>query len=392
MKIELKRLYILMLLLLVVPGSPLLAKDGNTLINRSVEVLEDEGLKESLKQTEEEKNWVPSATEFDWVQLTSGEWLKGEIKSMYSESLEFDSDKLGLLAIDMDDVRYLQSFIPVLVNIENIGPMKGKLNISEDKIKVTQVDEEREFELIELVSFAPGGENESDLWWLKFTLGFDIKKGNTNQVDFSSKFSAKRRAANSNFFVDYIGNISRTDAVSGSIEETINNHRINFNLDKYVTRYFFYTPVFGEYFTDAFQNIDKRYSLGVGIGYTLTNTDKTDWSISSGPSYLATKYISVQAGDDQKISTVSLSLSTDYESELTEKMDFIFKYKIQLSEKDAGGYTHHVIATLENELTKDFDLDVSIIWDRINKPTVDQNQNIPEKDDLRFILGITYTY
>lgn len=50
--------------------------------------------------------WKPIVAEFDWVQLTSGEWLKGEIKSMYNESVEFDSDKLNLLRIDLQDVKY----------------------------------------------------------------------------------------------------------------------------------------------------------------------------------------------------------------------------------------------------------------------------------------------
>lgn len=362
---------------------------SNPLIAKEIGIAEET---EKLEQTKQEREWKPTATEFDWVQLTSGEWLKGEIKSMYSEKLEFDSDKLDLLSINMDDVKFLQSFNPVLIKIENMGPIKGVLNISRDKVSVTNAEQVRDFDIIEIVSFAPSGERESDLWWVKFTLGFDVRKGNTNQIDFTSKLSAKRRTATSNFLVDYIGNISRTDAVSGSLEETINNHRVNFNLDKYVTRYFFYTPVFGEYYSDTFQNIDKRLSLGVGIGYTLTDSDKTEWSVSAGPSYLTTKYISVQAGNERTVDSLSLSLSTDYESEISSMVDFIFKYKIQASEKEAGGYTHHVIATLENELTNDFDLDVSFIWDRISDPTVDQDQNVPEKNDFRFMLGITYTY
>jgi len=107
---------------------------------------------------------------------------------------------------------------------------------------------------------------------------------------------------------------------------------------------------------------------------------------------LLTQYISVQDGDDEKVDAVSLALSTNYDSEVTDKIDFIFKYNIQVSGKESGGYTHHIIMTLENELTRDFDLDVSFVWDRIDSPTVDQDQNEPEKNDLRFILGITYTY
>ena len=36
---------------------------------------------------------------FDWVQLTSGEWLKGELKFLYDYQVEFDSEKLALLTL-----------------------------------------------------------------------------------------------------------------------------------------------------------------------------------------------------------------------------------------------------------------------------------------------------
>jgi len=34
----------------------------------------------AAKDEASSKPWLPAAKEFDWVQLTSGEWLKGEIK------------------------------------------------------------------------------------------------------------------------------------------------------------------------------------------------------------------------------------------------------------------------------------------------------------------------
>ena len=39
----------------------------------------------------------PMPDKFDWVQLKSGEWLKGEIKVMYEGSIEFESEELDLL-------------------------------------------------------------------------------------------------------------------------------------------------------------------------------------------------------------------------------------------------------------------------------------------------------
>ena len=51
----------------------------------------------------------PMPSKFDWIQLTSEEWLKGEILAMYDEELEFDSDELDELTLDWDDIKQIRS-------------------------------------------------------------------------------------------------------------------------------------------------------------------------------------------------------------------------------------------------------------------------------------------
>ena len=36
-------------------------------------------------------SWVPPKDNFDWIQLKSGEWLKGRIKAMQERELDFES-------------------------------------------------------------------------------------------------------------------------------------------------------------------------------------------------------------------------------------------------------------------------------------------------------------
>ena len=61
---------------------------------------------------EEKEAWTPpppAPDKFDWVQLTNGEWLKGEIIVLYDGNLEFDSDELDLQTFDLDDVQHIRS-------------------------------------------------------------------------------------------------------------------------------------------------------------------------------------------------------------------------------------------------------------------------------------------
>ncbi|NOQ89143.1 MAG: DUF481 domain-containing protein [Gammaproteobacteria bacterium] len=338
------------------------------------------------------KPWLPAAKAFDWVQLTSGEWLKGEIKSMYNDSLEFDSDKLDLLTIDWDDVKYLKSYRPSNVNIENYEPLTGSLQISGDKVTITDGEKVQEFDRLNLISLTPSGDREIDLWSIKFTLGLNIRSGNTDQVDYNSKFNARRRTARSRFILDYIGNISKTGNDEGVLTETVNNNRINASTNRYVTRYFFYTPLFAEYYRDPFQNISQRVSAGIGLGYTLFDTGRFEWNVNGGPAYVSTKYVSVQPGEEQAVEAPAVVFGTDLDAELTSSLDFIFKYQIQAAEQESGGYTHHIIGTFESEITGSLDFDISLIWDRISQPATDADGNTPEPDDYRLTVGVTYTY
>jgi hypothetical protein len=66
---------------------------------------------------------------FDWVELISGEWLKGEIVTMHSDTLTFDSDVLDLLTIDWEDVRQVVTDNTQTVRTEAREQFSGALRV-----------------------------------------------------------------------------------------------------------------------------------------------------------------------------------------------------------------------------------------------------------------------
>lgn len=347
----------------------------------------EEAEKAYLEKTFQWETSTPTAINFDWVQLVSGEWLKGEIKGMYKDSLEFDSDKLDLLTLDWEDVKYVETHIPGSANIEGHGTVYGYFEIDKTRIIVTNGDDITEYKRSQLVSFITGGEEETDYWSAKISLGLIVRSGNTDQVDYNAKANVRRQTSFSRFIADYIGNISNTQDI-----ETINNHRLTATHDIFKSRHFFLRPIFGEYYRDPFSNIDSRVTLGTGLGYTIIDTSRIDWNIAGGPAYQSTRFISVEAGENIKETTPALVVSTDYDIELTNKLDFMFSYSTTWGNKESGGYTHHVVTTFESEVIGSFDLDVSFIWDHISNPTAADDGIIPFKDDYRLTLGISYEY
>jgi putative salt-induced outer membrane protein YdiY len=338
------------------------------------------------------KTWIPSADKFDWIQLTSNEWLKGEVKGMYKDSLEFDSDKLDLLNIDWEDVKILRSHRTNNINIEGVGATSGVLEVTDDSMEIINDYENQTYDRSKLISFAPGGKKESDLWAIKATLGLDLRQGNTDQVDYTARVNIKRRGSTTRFLMDYIGNISKTNGGDGSLIETINNHRLNASYDYYKTRHFFYTPVFVEFFRDTFTNIALKSTLGAGLGYTVIDNGRTELSIAGGPAFVKTEFVSVAAGENTSESTPAAVLRTNYDYELSKTIDFIARYNIQVGNQASGGYTHHIILTFESEITGALDFDTSFIWDRTVHPTQAADGTTPLTNDYRITFGVSYTY
>jgi hypothetical protein len=345
---------------------------------------------ETKDETVQNQPWKPpppAPDEFDWIQLKSGEWLKGELKVLYDKKLEFDSDELDLLELDWEDVKQVRGHRIFGVRFEGPITVEGLLQVTEDKVFVTVGEERQEFERNQLVAIAPGEPKEINYWSAKLSIGLNLTSGNTEQTHYSSIANIKRRTSATRFVTDYLGNFSETEGV-----ETVNNQRLNTYFDVFKTRKYFFRPIFGEYYRDPFTNISSRVTLGAGMGYHIIDTSKTKLYVSGGLAYQTTRFESVGPGRDSSESTPAFVAGTHFDRELTKTVDFVFRYDLQIINEESGTYTHHLVAALETELTGWLDFDVSLVWDRIEDPTPGADGTVPEQDDfyLIFSLGIEF--
>jgi putative salt-induced outer membrane protein YdiY len=346
-------------------------------------------LAQASTESETRKAWesaLPPTDTFDWVQTTSGEWLKGELKVLYSGTLEFDSDEFDLQSLDWDDVAQLLGHGTKRLSIDTPeGPLTvfGIVTVTKDKVIVVTDEGTREFDRSKLISITPGATTEWDNWSAKISLGLNFTRGNSEQTDLTTKINIKRRTPENRYVFDYLGNFSE----SGDIQ-TVNNHRLSTFFDIFPAKAYFWRPVFFEYYRDPFQNIDYRTTIGVAAGYHIIDTPKTTWDVSGGPGYRATRYASVEPGDSQNVSTPVLVVATFYDTALTKTIDFNGRYNLGIVNKDSGTYTHHAIGTIEIELTDILDFDISLVWDRTKDPQVRADGTEPKQDDFQLMLTL----
>jgi len=324
----------------------------------------------------------PIPVKYDWIKTKSGEWFKGRIRALYNNRLEFASSAIGLYSFKFDNIIWIKSYQIMSVNIENLATFPGVLRLKGDKLTIIQGENEYDFARKDIISFAPDGEYERKFWSGKATLSFDIRSGNTNQYDYSAKINMLRRSSVSRFSLDYLGRITEKDGT-----EISNNHRLNQKYDRYLTRHFFWTPVFSELYSDTYINIQQQLTAGVGVGYTLIDNKKVRWSFSGGPAFVYTKYETVAFGNKTEDFSPALEFSTKYENELNSIIDLIYDYKLTYVNSAAGTYKHHMLLTLENELTSWLDLDITGVWDYILDPQETSQQTIPKQNDFQLLIG-----
>ena len=327
-------------------------------------------------------SWVPPEDSFDWIQLKSGEWLKGRIKAMQERKLEFDSEELKLLTFDWKDIRQVRS---PHVNDLLYGKKQeasGPISITPEHVTVGGA-EPRTFPRDELQSITPGGSKERNYWSGKVSVGLSVSAGNTKSVDYNAQASLQRRTPDTRLRFDYLGNVSSVDDV-----ESADNQRASVEFDYWLSRRLFLVVPYAEYFSDPFQNIAKRVTGNVGLGYDLVDHPNLEWNITAGPAYQYTWFDSVQTGQATEKGALALVFGSRFDWEITRRIELILEYRGQYTSRELGETFHHSVSTLSVELTKRLDLDVSFVWDRTQNPKPDSSGAVPTQNDFRLVLGL----
>lgn len=319
---------------------------------------------------------------FDWIELKSGEWLKGRIKAMQDKELEFDSEELDLLTLDWKDIHQVVSPRVTELWFANGERLSGPVRINRETVTVGDAPG-RTLPRDQLSSITPGGSKELNYWSGKVSAGLTLRAGNTEQVEYSATASLQRRTPSTRLSVDYLGNIASLEGT-----ESANNHRVTTQFDYWLSRRLFVRTPYLEYYQDRFQNLDHRLTAGVGVGYDLIEHPRLEWNVTAGPAYQHNWYHSVPEDDPRDSGSAALVFGSQFDWEISRRIDLILEYRGQYTRKELGDTTHHGVATLSVDLTKRLDLDVSFVWDRISQPEASAGGTEPKPDDFRLVVGL----
>ena len=145
------------------------------------------------------------------------------------------------------------------------------------------------------------------------------------------------------------------------------------------TRIGSFRPVQLEYYHDSLANISFRLTGGASVGYYIFDRSGLEWTVWAGQQL--TRFETVEADQADNASTPAGVLTSNFKEDITQRLTFKQSWQSIFTEREAGQYTHHTVTTLEFEIKKHLNLDVSFVWDYLQNPQTRSDGAIPQKSD-----------
>lgn len=348
----------------------------------------------SAASQEEFPEWTPPLTsKWDWVHLTSGEWLKGELKSLRERKLIFDSDNLDDVEIDWADVAALYVGTPHLFRLESGENIQGTAQLRDGVFHLQSVSGAREIPRSEIFGIVPGDGTELDYWSGYVGISATLQDGNTDQTDLSGNVGFARETGTLRWRNGYRGVYSKINGTKNT-----ENHRANTVLDVFVTSRLFLTLPAVEYYRDEFQNIEHRATPYVAIGYEFLRNELAEFDLSAGPGFQYTAFDEVTDGDDDSSSDFTAVLKTTLNLDLPRGIELDSLYKLNIVATNTDATSHHFETVLSADIWGPLELDLTFIFDRIEKPESQPDEppvgatNRPDRNDFSLMLGLSIDF
>jgi hypothetical protein len=147
-----------------------------------------------------------------------------------------------------------------------------------------------------------------------------------------------------------------------------------------------------EVFRDRVRNVDLRTTVAGGAGYDIVERKKVNWTALGGAGYQRTDYGGVASDEARTGEDAALIFYTALELDPLADVDWDTSYALVAVVSDWDRTSHHLSSVLSFEVWGPLDLDVSFIWDRIEKPAEDSDGDVPDSDDLQLTVGVSLEF
>jgi hypothetical protein len=361
-----------------VPDEAVDAEQGVAEVEEAMQKVEEE-IEEGLP----EEFTIEFGDTYDWMRLTSGEWLKGRLKRMRDDRVEFDSDKLDVVEFDWEKVDQLHC--PRVNTYVFVGKLDvvGRAVVTKKTVLVETADGVERYPRAELLSIVDGEPRERNWWSTRFSVGFSANAGNTNQGSLNASFLLQRADYRTRSRLGYEGTIGYANK-----EQNVNRHIGTAEVRLFMSHRWYFTPAAAQFLNDRFQNIKLRATPGAGAGIHVFDTKRWEWDLEAGLGYQYIEFLSAAAGVDNPQNDGFVSFGTWAELEFYKDVELEIEWQTNLVYTNIGNTNHTGRAKFSVEITDIFDFETSFLFLRTEDPVPRADGTKPSSNDYQLIVSV----
>jgi hypothetical protein len=355
-------------------------------------------------QADVERGLTPDYTiEFgdtdDWLQFTTGEWLRGNLRSVRAKGMEagenvkFYSQQFYSTTFSLSYVESIHCPRIMTYGFKSNVDVSGKGMVTKDQVIIETEEGVKTYPRRELVSIIDGAPRERTWWSTRLSLGFSANAGNTNQGSVNTQFSVLRFDRRTAAGIGYNGSIGyANDAVN------VNRHLADFNVHLFLWGGRFYViPIIGQLLYDQFQNYELRASPAAGGGVHIFQKRKQrrkhsnyfEWDIESALGYQFTRYLSTATGVSNPQNDGFVMVRTYWELKFVNRdVDIMIDWRTILVYTTFGNTNHNATAKVIIKITDRFDFQPSFLFLRTREPTQRADGTTPAKNDYQLVVSL----
>jgi hypothetical protein len=323
---------------------------------------------------------------FDWLELASGEWVKGRVLRMRDERIEFQSRNLGVEDIDFARVLSLHSPHVNTYVFDKRVAATGVAIVTEDEVIVETRRGTRRFPRSELEGIVQGGERERDWWSSRLRFGLTLNRGNTDQLTFDLLFNAHREDRMTRLDANYHGSFGLTDGV-----QNVDRHLGDLDTSVFLSSRWFVVPIFGQLFNDRFQNIRFRATPAAGAGLHILDSSRVAWDFQSGLGYQFLRFVDdSESTEGNPQSDAFVPFFTHATFDLADDVNLMLSWLTNLVVTKLGNTNHTGQAVLSMGITGILTIDLAFLYLRTEQPAPPRSSTDPplRQNDYQLIAGI----
>lgn len=316
----------------------------------------------------------------DEVLFKSGDRLTGTVKSMANGKMVFDSKVAGTITLKMEDIETFSTE----KKIDLI--MKDGKKVSSEMVGSKQIgrvisgaDTKTSLALTDIAKINP----PEVKWTGDITAGATFVRGNTESDTASAAFNTSRRSDYDriSFSGQYLY-AQEHNFTTKDDDTTTDNWFLKGQYDYFFTKkHYFYGSA--KYEKNKIQDLDKRFTPGLGYGYQWIESADMNFKTELGGFWIYERY----TDPDETRTYQAARLAYSFDKKLSESLKFYHNMEYIPSLENVNYFLANADVGLQAKLTSSWAVDTKIQGSYNSEPSDDK-----EKLDMRYIVGLTWKF